>query len=220
MSRLHIMSPAVFAVLAFAGSAVAQDLGPIREADNHLVLSGAGHQFNLPMPDWIDPSWRQSQGLSALLDVTYTDQDRELAVGLYPKGEGEGFWTKRYGARIVANETIALADYRDAAIATFAATCKADRTGFFQLEPDSDDRLPPLGFVCGEFVDALPGYKGKGEVMVMGFHKSASGLAVVYQEWQGKAFDPSTPGTWPVDVRTVEDRVMAFKSDASLALVD
>ncbi|MFD1253669.1 hypothetical protein DEVEQU_00256 [Devosia equisanguinis] len=222
MLRLNVLPLIVLLGLVTPAATFAAegDAAPISEANGHLVLEALGHQLALPMPDWVDPAWRERDGLSALIDTNYVTLDGQAAVSLYPKGEGEGFWTKRYGARILDDASTALVDYRDAAIDAFATTCKPGLTGFFQLEPDGADHLPPLGFVCGGFLDALPGYRGKGEVMVMGFLKSPNGLGVVFQEWQGTAFDPADPTSWPVDVQTVEARVAQFKTDASLAVVD
>ena len=55
---------------------------------------------------------------------------------------------------------------------------------------------------------------------VMSFHKTAKGSAIVYQEWRGRAFDPSDPKTWPVEANVLQTRAEQLKSGAALALAD
>ncbi len=107
-----------------------------------------------------------------------------------------------------------------AVMSAYARNCKPELTGFFQLGPDEGESLAPLGFVCGSYLDTLSGYQGLGEVMVVSFRKSDRGIAIVYQEWRGKSFDPAQPASWPVATQTVEARANQLNSAAQLSALD
>ena len=93
--------------------------------------------------------------------------------------------------------------------------------GFFQLGPDKDDNdLAPLGFVCGGYLDQYRTFAGLGEVMVASFGRSDTGVAIVYQEWRGKSFDPSDPKSWPVPTEVVQARANQLKAEVALSKAD
>ena len=52
--------------------------------------------------------------------------------------------------------------------------------------------------------------------MVAVFRKTESGIAVVYQEWKGPAFDPSNPVTWPVTRENLQARADQLQTDVKL----
>ena len=213
---------ALVATSALAAPAVAQALSepPLTEAGNALVLDALGHNFALPLPDWLSSAERLSGSVWPLVDSTYRADENQALLEIYPKGETQALWKTLYGARITLEASRPLADYRSAVMYGYSQTCKPELTGFFQFGEDEGDNLAPLGFVCGAYLDRLAGYAGEGEVMVMSFRKSDKGVAIVYQEWRGEAFDPSKPATWPVSTEVVEARAKQLQDEAALTLAD
>lgn len=209
----------ILATLALASPALAQDAAmPLTNEDGTLTLTALGQALSLPLPSWI----KDAPDIGDLPDVAssrYGDEGNQVHLELYPKGEGEAFWTTHFGARIAKQPSPTLAQFRGAVIDVYARSCKPETVALFQLEPDQDDTIPPLGFVCGAFRD-LPGYSGKGEVMIASFAKTDDGMAMVYQEWRGDAFDPSKPANWPISSKQVEETMARFKADTALARAD
>jgi hypothetical protein len=193
---------------------------PLTEQGNALVLDAIGHSFALPLPDWLSLAERLSGEVRPLLEAHYVSDESQALLEIYPKGQSQAFWSTLYGARITLEASRPLTDYRSAVMFGYSQTCKPELTGFFQFGEDDGENLAPLGFVCGAYLDRLTGYAGQGEVMVMSFRKSESGVAIVYQEWRGAAFDPSKPETWPVDTDVVEARAAQLQAEAALTLLD
>ena len=214
---------AVLAASALASApAMAQVISepPVTEVGNALVLDSIGHSFSLPLPDWLSSAERLSGNVLPLVDATFRSDENQALLEIYPKGETQALWKTLYGARITLEAGRPLTDYRSAVMYGYSQTCKPELTGFFQFGEDDGENLAPLGFVCGAYLDRLTGYAGQGEVMVMSFRKSAAGVAIVYQEWRGEAFDPSKPETWPVATDVVEARAAQLQAEAALALAD
>ncbi|UJW84528.1 hypothetical protein [Devosia sp. SL43] len=213
----------LLAASAFAGPALAQPISselPLTEEGSALVLDSLGHTFSLPLPDWLSSADRLSGNVIPLFDATFRADDAQALLEIYPKGESEALWKTLYGARITLEASRPLTDYRSAVMFGYSQTCKPELTGFFQFGEDDGETLAPLGFVCGAYLDRLTAYRGEGEVMVMSFRKSAKGVAIVYQEWRGDAFDPSKPETWPVATDVVEARAKQLQDEAALVLAD
>lgn len=206
--------------LALPAVAQATTEAPLTEAGNALVLDALGHNFSLPLPDWLSSAERLSGNVWSLVDSTYRADENQALLEIYPKGETQALWKTLYGARITLQASRPLTDYRNAVMYGYSQTCKPELTGFFQFGEDEGDNLAPLGFVCGAYLDRLAGYAGEGEVMVMSFRKSDKGVAIVYQEWRGEAFDPSDPATWPVSTEVVEARAKQLQDEAALTLAD
>lgn len=207
------------ALIAPASAQIASQ-PPLTEAGNGLVLEALGHKFSLPLPDWLSSAERLSGNVVPLVDATYRADDAQALLEIYPKGQTQALWKTLYGARITLEATRPLTDYRSAVMFGYSQTCKPELTGFFQFGEDDGENLAPLGFVCGAYIDRLTAYAGEGEVMVMSFRKSAEGVAIVYQEWRGDAFDPSKPETWPVATDVVEARAQQLQDEATLMLAD
>lgn len=198
--------------------AMAQDAPPpLSEADGALGLDRLGHHLVLPMPDWLE---NVSGPIESQVEIRYLTDARQALVEIRPKGETEALWNTLYGARITLGADRPLAEFRAAVMSGYAATCQPARTGFFQLQPDQGDTLPPLGFVCGGYRDDLTGYAGLGEISVMSFKKSAGGVAIIFQEWRGKAFDPTVPASWPVATDVVQARATQLQDQTQFSLLD
>lgn len=218
LSRVVFLGFALAA--AAAGSVLAQVRSepPLVEEGGKLVLDALGHRLALPRPDWLT-------GDEAALDrveTTFVAEDGQALLEIYPLGESEALWTTHFGARISRDENErTLADYRAALMVLHANSCKPELTGFFQLGPDKDDNdLAPLGFVCGAYLDRYRTFAGLGEVMVASFGRSDTGVAIVYQEWRGKSFNPADPATWPVPTHVVEARASQLKAEMALSKAD
>jgi hypothetical protein len=218
---MHAKLPLVGLVLAMLALPVAAqqaaDTPPLAEADGGLTLDRLGHHLTMPMPDWLQSS---SGPIGSQVELHYVADARQAVVEMRPKGETEALWNTLYGARITLSSDRPLAQFRSVVMAGYAATCQPERTGFFQLQPDQGEVLAPLGFICGAYRNDLTGYTGLGEVAIMSFKKTSTGMAIVFQEWRGKAFDPKTPSTWPVATDVVQRRAGQLQDQASLTPAD
>lgn len=192
---------------------------PVTEENGKLRLDAIGHQLALPVPDWLGAD--AATGTMDKVSSTFLAEDGQAVLEIYPQGESEALWTVLYGARISRDEKErTLADYRAALMMLYANNCKPELTGFFQLGPDEGDNLAPLGFVCGGYLDQYTGFAGLGEVMVASFRRSDTGVAIVYQEWRGDAFDPANPSSWPVSTDVVEARAAQLQAEVTLSKAD
>ncbi|WDR02684.1 hypothetical protein PSQ19_00085 [Devosia algicola] len=54
----------------------------------------------------------------------------------------------------------------------------------------------------------------------MQFKRTPKGLAMVYQKWRGKAFNPGMPASWPVATDIVQTAVLQLKTDVALLAAD
>lgn len=220
--RLMQLLSVVVGMAALASPAFAQIRSepPVVEEGNLLVLDAMGHKLSLPLPDWLGSADQLAGNVMPLVDMTFRSDENQALLEVYPKGEIQALWKTLYGARISLEASRPLADYRRAVMVSYSRNCKPELTGFFQFGEDQGDDLASLGFVCGAYRDELAGYAGEGEVMVMSFRKSDKGVAVVYQEWRGDAFDPAKPETWPVTTAVVEARAKQLQDQAKLTLAD
>lgn len=207
------------ALLAMPVAAQQANAVPLEADSEQLVLSALNQNLALPLPDWGELEGTAPENLLDLVSVYFREDEGQARLEIYPRGEGEALWSRLYGARIFDQPGLALANLRSVIVDVYARACQPETVALFQFEPDDGDNIPPLGFVCGAYQD-LPGYAGQGEVMIMGFYKSAEGVAMVYQEWRGDAFDPTDSSTWPVSAEQIEARVSQFKDQAALAPVD
>jgi len=191
---------------------------PLVEQSGKLVLEALGHELLLPRPDWLTGE----DATLSRVETTFLADDGQALLEIYPKGESEALWTTLYGARISRDENErTLADYRAALMVLHANSCNPALTGFFQLGPDSGDNdLAPLGFVCGAYADRYSTFAGLGEIMVASFQRSDTGVAIIYQEWRGKSFDPGDPKTWPVATEVVQARASQLKAEVALSKAD
>lgn len=214
----------VFLVLVALGAATMPATAQIRstpplvEENGKLVLDALGHHLAMPRPDWLTGE----DATLARVESTFLAEDGQALLEIYPKGESEALWTTLYGARISRDENErTLADYRAALMTLHANSCKPELTGFFQLGQDNGDNdLAPLGFVCGAYADRYSTYAGLGEVMVASFRRSDTGVAIIYQEWRGKSFDPGDPKTWPVATDIVQARANQLAAEVTLSKAD
>jgi hypothetical protein len=208
----------VLGVAATPALAQIRSEAPVVETDGKLVLDALGHHLTMPRPDWLSGD----EAALGRVETSYLAEDGQALLEIYPKGEGEALWTTLYGARISRDENErTLADYRAALMVLHANSCKPELTGFFQLGQDNGDNdLAPLGFVCGAYADQYRNFVGLGEIMVASFQRSDTGVAIIYQEWRGKSFNPADAKTWPVPTGVVQARAEQLKAEAALSKAD
>lgn len=208
--------------LVSVGSASAQIRSepPLSDSAGGLVLNTDGYQLWLPAPNWLDPSRQQSGTLREAVDAIFRTADGEALLEIFPKGEGEALWSTLYGVRLSTGSDFELQNYREAVMSGFAVNCNPARLGFFQLGQDAGDDLAPLGYVCGAFDARLRTFQGLGEVMVMSFRKQDDAVALIFQQWRGKAFDPADPASWPVATNIVEATAQQLRSEPRLQRAD
>ncbi|MHA6299806.1 hypothetical protein [Devosia sp. CAU 1758] len=192
---------------------------PFTSQDGALVLETMGQKLILPPPDWVSAG-SDLDVLSSEVSTRFLEESGQAHLEIYPRGEGEAFWTRLYGARVSNQAGMSLSDFRSVVINVYARSCQPEAVALFQLEPDSGDVLPPMGYVCGAYLDSFADFAGQGEVMVMGFYKSDVGLGMVYQEWRGEAFDAADPASWPVDADVVESHLARLQTEVSLTTAD
>ena len=221
MTMNKCVLPLLAAMAMASGPALAQGAGtlPFTRADGHLVLETLGQKLTLPLPDWAQDATSDAE-LAERISTRFLEERGQAHLEIYPRGEGEAFWSTLYGARISSQADMPLADFRSVVINVYAQSCNPETVALFQLEPDQEDVLPPVGYVCGAYLDGFTDFEGQGEVMVMGFYKSPKGVGMVYQEWRGDAFDASDPASWPVDAQVVQDYMARLKIEVSLTAAD
>ena len=201
------------------GFAQIRSEAPLAQENGMLRLDALGHRLVLPLPDWLADA--ATERAIDQVETTYLAEEGQALLEIYPQGESEALWTVLYGARISRDEEErTLADYRAALMMLHANSCKPELTGFFQLGPDDGDNLAPLGFVCGAYQDHFTSFRGLGEVMVASFRRSDTGVAIIYQEWRGTAFDPADPASWPVATTVVEARAAQLQAEVALSKAD
>jgi hypothetical protein len=199
----------------------AQGLGdaPLSEVQGRLALDALGQRLVMPMPDWAEET-RTLVELSDKALARYTQDAGQAQLEIYRAGENEKFWTTLYGARLSTRAGMSLQDFRSSVINVYAQGCDPDTIALFQLEPDQDDDLPPLGYVCGAYADHIIDFVGEGEVMVMGFYRSEVGIGMVYQEWRTPRFDAKDTQSWPISPKEIERRIGQLKEQVSLLRAD
>lgn len=213
----------LFMAIALTGPAMAQAVSgpaPLREEPNVLHLEALGQRLSMPTPDWLEDEERSSGAVLPPIETIYRADEQQAVLQILPKGETEALWNTHYGVILTAGADQPLTEVRDAVVGNYGRSCQPARTAFFQLGEDDGETLAPLGFVCGAYRGNLTGLSGKGEVMVMTFKRSASGTALVFQEWRGPAFDPAIPASWPVPTDRVESRARELQTNASLSPLD
>lgn len=217
LSAALIVAP--FAALAQASkSQASKSQAPITQEGASFHFDAAGHRFSVPFPDWLTAAERLSPDVMGLVESNYYSDPLQAFVEFFPKGQSLDNWRTTYAARITLEAGRSLEDYRRASIFGYSQACKPEATGVFYFGEETADFFPALGFVCGAYRDDIEALKGQGEVMVSVFRKTDAGVAVVYQEWKGPAFDPSNPTTWPVTTDALQARADQLQADAKLLL--
>lgn len=183
---------------------------PLTQQGADLSLDALGHHLAMPLPDWLGDS---GDAIGAV-ETHYVSDDSQALLEIYPRGETQALWNTLYGARIALGPDRPLKALRSAIMISYSRTCQPALTGFFQFNADEGDELAPLGFVCGAYRDRL--HADLGVVMVIAFRKTTRGIAVVYQQWRGAAFNPATPAAWPVDTGVVQARAAQLQGQTML----
>jgi hypothetical protein len=205
---------------AWAQTAPAAESLPVTQEGPNLHFDALGHRFTVPMPDWLSAAERLSPDVLALIESGSYADERQAFVEFFPKGQSLEDWQITFAARITLEPDRSLEDYRRASMVGLSQACKPEATGFFLFGEETPDFFPALGFVCGAYRDDIDKLRGQGEIMVSVFRKSDAGIAMVYQEWKGPAFDPSDPSTWPATAETIQLRADQLQADATLLVRD
>lgn len=188
-----------------ATPALAQDQPTLGRDGVNLRFEALSHRFVLPTPDWLTPAERLSPDLLSLVESNTYGDATQAFVEFFPKGQSVEDWTTTYAARLTLQPGRSLDDYRRATMYGYSQICKEEALGFFNFGEETDSFFPALGMACGAYKDNGK-LRGLGEVMVAVFRKTDTGIAMIYQEWKGRAFDPSDPTTWPVDTKAFQAR--------------
>jgi len=205
---------------SYPASAQVRSEPPLVDDTGGLALDTHGYSLWLPAPDWLDASAQQSGAIRPQINAVFRDADREAVLEIYPGQETEALWNTLYGARLTIGTDLSLKAIRRTVMAGFAGDCRREVTGFFQLGADDGDNLGPLGMVCGAYDPRLSTVAGLGEITVMSFRREGDVVALVFQQWRGKAFVPSDPATWPVPTKTVETRARQLQAEPRLTRDD
>jgi hypothetical protein len=213
----------VLALSMLAGSVLAspaQEQPPLVANGDTMVLSTLGQSLSTPVPDWLEGGQADGANPADSTPSHYVADDREALLELYPPGETQALWTQNYGIRLARNNGRSLGAIRSAVMASYARVCDPALTGFFQLGADQGEVLAPLGYVCGAFRRGYTGLGGKGEVMVMSFRQNEAGVAMVFRQWRGPAFNPEDPQSWPVATQDVQDWAETVRTGITLTPAD
>ena len=189
---------------------------PVIQEGGSFHFDAAGHRFIVPVPDWLTAAERLSPDIMGLIESNFYVDPLQAFVEFFPKGQSLEDWRTTYAARITLEAGRSLEDYRRASVFGYSQACKPEAIGVFYFGEQRPDFFPALGFVCGAYRDDIKGLRGQGEIMVSVFRKTDAGVAVVYQEWKGPAFDPSNPATWPVTTSALQARADQLQAEAKL----
>lgn len=213
--------PVLFALALLAAPAMAQEPAapaPVSQTGSSLHIDALGHRLTVPLPDWLTSAERLSPDVLGLVESTYYADPAQAFVEFFPAGQSLDDWHVTYAARLALEPGRSLEDYRRATIFGYSQTCRPELTGAFLFGEERADFFPALGFVCGAFADSVESLRGQGEILVAVFKKTATGIAMVSQEWKGPAFDPSDPSTWPVDREALQARADQLQAETELLL--
>ena len=187
---------------------------PLTIEDNALELTTLGQLLTLPAPDWAGDL--AGQAILAGFEAVFRSGDDEAELQLYRNGAVYALADTVYGAHVISNPDAVPVNYRDAVIDGFGRACMPGLSAFVQLGDDPDDIQAPLLLICG----AQRADTRKGEIMAISLLTSAAGLAIVYQQWRGPAFDPSSAANWPAPSAVIEAQARRLQAETMLTLAD
>lgn len=188
---------------------------PLGTADGALQLTALGQRLTLPPPDWIGADLVGDAMLGGF-EAVFRSGDEQADLELYRNGAVYALAQTLYGAHLVSGADADPARYRGVVVDGFSRACMPGLSAFVQLGEDPEDVLAPLLLICG----AQRANQSKGEIMAISLHRSAAGMAIVYQQWRGAAFDPAIARNWPVPPETVEARARLLQAQSMLTLAD
>jgi hypothetical protein len=204
------------ASLLAASPAIAQIRSepPLAIEDNALELTTLGQRLTLPAPDWAGDL--VGQAILTGFEAVFRSGDDQADLELYQNGAVYALARTRYGAHVVSDPDADPADYRAVVIDGFSRACMPGLSAFVQLGDDPEDVLAPLLLICG----AQRADNDTGEIMVISLQTSEAGMAIVYQQWRGAAFDPASAANWPAPPETIEARARLLQAQTMLTLAD
>lgn len=211
---MRIILVALFGLLLVGSPAHAQERNLGRDGVN-LSFEALGHRMVLPPPSWLTPAERLQPDILPLVESNLYGDPGQAFVEFFPLGQSLKSWTNTYAARLTLTPGRSLDDYRRATMYGYSQVCKDEALGFFNFGAESDDFFPPLGMACGAYKDNSV-MRGLGQVMVAVFTKTDAGIAMVYEEWRGRAFDPSDAASWPVDTALFQARAQELQDTVTL----
>lgn len=205
------------ASLMAAPPAVAQIRGepPLAVTGHALELTTLGQRLVLPAPDWVGDDLAGDAVLGGF-EAVFRSGDDQADLELYQNGAIYALARTLYGAHVVSDPEAKPADYRAVVIDGFSRACMPGLSAFVQLGEDPDDVLAPLLLICG----AQRADSDTGEIMTISLQTSEAGMAIVYQQWRGAAFDPASAANWPAPPETIEARARLLKAETMLTLAD
>lgn len=187
---------------------------PLSIEDNALELTTLGQRLTLPAPDWAGDL--VGQAILTGFEAVFRSGDDQADLELYQNGAVYALARTRYGAHVVSDPDADPADYRAVVVDGFSRACMPGLSAFVQLGDDPEDVLAPLLLICG----VQRADNDKGEIMVISLQTSAAGMAIVYQQWRGAAFDPASAANWPAPPETIEARARLLQAQTMLTLAD
>ena len=188
---------------------------PLAVADKALELTTLGQRLVMPAPDWVAADLVGDAMLTGF-EAVFRSGDNQADLELYRNGAVYALATTLYGAHIVSDAEADPANYRAVVVDSFSRACMPGLSAFVQLGEDPDDVLAPLLLICG----AQRANGDKGEIMTISLQTSEAGIAIVYQQWRGTAFDPASAANWPAPPETIEARARLMQAQTMLTLAD
>lgn len=203
-------------VLAAPATTTPASDAPMTRNGDQIELDMVSHKLSVPLPDWLSDSDKATDDLKSVLETAFVGGASQAQVEWFPKGQNQASWTTRYGAQLLLQPNAPLPKFRAITMRSFAATCPKANIGFFQTELDDGEKLPPLGFICDNYGQASGPLAGLGEIALLAFRKTDSGVSLVYEDWRGPAFDATKPATWPISPDALQARSATFNAKVSL----
>ena len=202
-------------LLAVPATAQIRSEAPLTIKDKALELTTLGQRLTLPAPDWVADDLVGDAVLGGFEAVFRSGED-QADLELYRNGAVYALAKTLYGAHVVSDPDAKPADYRAVVVDGFSRACMPGFSAFVQLGEDPEDVLAPLLLICG----AQRADRGTGEIMTISLQTSEAGMAIVYQQWRGAAFDPASAANWPAPPETIEARARLLQAETMLTLAD
>jgi hypothetical protein len=215
LPRTILCLSALLALMTLPAQAQIRSEPPLAVANGALELAALGQRLVLPAPDWVAAGLPDDAVLTSF-EAVFRSGDSEADLELYRNGAIYALADTLYGAHVVSGPNATPAAYRDVVIDGFSRACMPGLSAFVQLGDDPEDVQAPLLLICG----AQTANRGRGEVMAINLRTSGTGLAIVYQQWRGTAFDPASAENWPAAPAAIEARARQLQAETTLTLAD
>lgn len=186
-----------FLLLAVSARAESIDI----TTDERVILfERAGHHVAVPFPGFVPLEVQGDVVLEHVKISTTTFAEGVELVEFISVNESFDDWTGLTAAMIVNDPDYPLNAMIGSLVAPFRAACEEDNLVFTTIPPQAAFRNQTYVVLCGAYKpsDSPQVTEGQGEILLATVHETGQGIAKVYSEFRGPAFDVNDQATWPL----------------------